>query len=229
MKSLLLGSRLLLPQWFPKDLICNRVHKKQAKSVIFGRNLKQTKCNEYAELGKKWPVSLFMSSDILNEWESKALWFGLQVSMETPNFYPKWSKILLNPLKIQNPLRNLLKMVLKISNSVTNIFATHVWCKTVEDHGVRKKKSPDGYFYLIFIIFDAWTLTQLLNFPVLSHLFPWIRHTNNSPKRYPDVYSEKQWNNTWNPEDLAHSSCSILIHWMDKVNEWSWRARLQEP
>lgn len=72
-----------------------------------------------------------MFSDILNEREPKTVWFGFQVSMETPNFQPKAGKILLNPLKIQNPLKNLLEH-----------FCLHrAGHKTVQDHVVSKKNT----------------------------------------------------------------------------------------
>ena len=84
-----------------------------------------------------------MFSDILNEREPQTVWFGSQVSMQTQNFQPKWGKILLNPLKIQNPLKNLLKMAIEKQQ----FYCEHFCClhsaghKTVEDHVASKKNT----------------------------------------------------------------------------------------
>lgn len=47
----------------------------------------------------------------------------------------------LTPLKIQNPLKNLLKMALEKQQFYYEHFVMHAGCKTVEDHAVRKKST----------------------------------------------------------------------------------------
>lgn len=51
-------------------------------------------------------------------------------------------------------------------------FTMHARCKTVGDRVVRKRYSPDLYFYLTFIILMLEHWRKLLNFLVLFHLFP---------------------------------------------------------
>lgn len=83
-----------------------------------------------------------MFSGILNEREPKTVWFGFQVSMEKPNFQPKEGKILLNPLKIQNPLKNLLKTAIEKQQFCCEHFCLHrAGHKTVQDHVVSKKNT----------------------------------------------------------------------------------------
>lgn len=125
---------------------------------------------------------LFFFFNVLNdEWKLKAVWFGFQVSMETPNFQPKWSKILLNPLKMQTPLKKkkcndgfrktaVPPQILYNAGSLQS-------CRTPCSLG---KKEPNKY--LIFIISDVWTLTKLTEFPCPLTLIPLDKNTANNYK-----------------------------------------------
>lgn len=93
----------------------------------------------------------------------------------------------------------------------------HVRCKTVRDHVVKKKNSPDLF---LLDIHHFWCLNtdKITELCCSLSSIPLDKIQLIILKCCPDVYSYKQWNNTWNTEQyLAHNSCSIITYRMNQI------------
>lgn len=104
------------------------------------------KYNGYEELRQNWLFHFYIL------WHSK--WW-VRTSFNGDTKFPAKMKY---PPQIQNPLKNLLKMVLEKQQFSYTHFIMHIRCETVGDHVVRKQKAQTciSIWYSSFLILEHW-------------------------------------------------------------------------